>query len=276
MNADLAKPVSKSMLKQRIITALVLAPLFLLAVIYGQKLWFAAMVLLIGSVAIYEWLKINRLPPALAILNALVVGVLTAFLMQFLPQPVTYYVVAAVLIWVPVSVWLARHRWGYEQTGMQIMVKTLCGVTAIVLFMLSLQQLHQHEMGVFRVLSVVFLIWVADIGAYFSGKNFGRRKLAPAISPGKTWEGVIGAQIAVAIYAGVLAVLFDLNALKLVPVMMLVALLSVVGDLAASLGKRQAKVKDSSHILPGHGGVLDRFDSMIIAGPVYLILLSVL
>ncbi len=264
------------MLKQRIITALVLAPLFLLAVIYGQKLWFAAMVLLIGGVAVYEWLKINQLPVALAVLNALVITLLVGYLMRFLPQPENLYLGITLLIWLPVFVWLYHHRWGYKQSGVQIMVKTVYGVLAIVLFMLSLQQLHQDTMGVFRVLSVVFLIWVADIGAYFTGKNFGKHKLAPSISPGKTWEGVIGAQIVVAVYAVVLAAIFDLSALKLVPMMMLVALLSVVGDLAASLGKRQADVKDSSRILPGHGGVLDRFDSMIIAAPAYLILLGVL
>ncbi len=264
------------MLKQRIITALILAPVFLLVVIYGQKLWFAGMVLLIAAVAIYEWLKINQLPVALAVLNAVILSLLGAYLMQWLPQPTEYFLLVLLVAWLPALLWLYTNQWGYQQTGIQIMVKTLCGVLAILLFMLSMQQLHQHEMGVFRVLSLVFLIWVADIGAYFSGKNFGHRKLAINISPGKTWEGVIGAQLAVIIYAIVLAFMFEFNAFRLVAIMMLVSLLSVVGDLAASLGKRQAQVKDSSNILPGHGGVLDRFDSMIIAAPVYLILLGVL
>ncbi|KAA3644314.1 MAG: phosphatidate cytidylyltransferase [Proteobacteria bacterium] len=264
------------MLKQRIITALILAPLFLLIVIYGQKLWFAGMVLLIGGVAIFEWLKINQLPVGLAVFNAIILVVLCAYLMRWLPLSEFYFLLLSLLSWLPAFLWLRCHQWGYQQTSLQIMVKTLFGVLAILLFMLSMQQLHHHEMGVFRVLSLVFLIWVADIGAYFSGKNFGRHKLAVNISPGKTWEGVIGAQIAVIIYAVVLALMFNLNMLRLIPIIMLVALLSVVGDLTASLGKRQAKVKDSSKILPGHGGVLDRFDSMIIAAPVYLILLSVL
>lgn len=264
------------MLRQRILTSLILAPLFLVIVIYGQHLWFAGMVLLIGAVAIYEWLKINRLPTALAIFNAVILGLSSAYLMRLLPLPVVYFLSAALLVWIPAVLWLRFYRWGYQQTGLQIMVKTLCGVSAIILFMLSMQQLHQHDMGVFRVLSLVFLIWVADIGAYFSGKNFGRHKLALNISPGKTWEGVLGAQVAVAIYACVLAFLFDLTILRLVPVMMLVALLSVVGDLAASLGKRQADVKDSSQLLPGHGGILDRFDSMIIAAPTYLVLLGLI
>jgi len=264
------------MLKQRIITALILAPLFLLAIIYGQKYLFEVMLLLIGAVSIYEWLKINQLPVPIAVLNAFILSLFAAYLMRFLPQPAMYYALLSLLAWLPALLWLRYHQWGYQQTGLQIMVKTICGVFAILLFMLSMQQLHQHQMGVFRVLSLVFLIWVADIGAYFSGKNFGRRKLAIQISPGKTWEGVIGAQVAVVIYAIVLAFMFDLNALRLVPIMMLVALLSVIGDLSASLGKRQAQLKDSSQLLPGHGGILDRFDSMIIAAPVYLLLLGIL
>lgn len=264
------------MLKQRIITALLLAPLFLLIVIYGQTLWFAGMILLIGGVALYEWLKINQLPVALAVFNAIVLSLLTAYLMSWLPQPVIYFTALSAVAWLPALLWLKAHQWGYRQTGLQIMIKTLFGVVAILLFMVSMQQLHQNDAGVFRVLSLVFLIWVADIGAYFSGKNFGRRKLAVNISPGKTWEGVIGAQLAVAVYAIILALLFEYNVWRLTLIMMAVALLSVVGDLVASLGKRQAGVKDSSQLLPGHGGVLDRFDSMIIAAPVYLILLSVL
>lgn len=264
------------MLKQRIITALILAPLFLLIVIYGQNIGFAAMVLLIGAVAIFEWLKINQLPIAIVALNAVSITLLCGYLMRWLPQPLEYYWLLSALIWLPALLWLKNHQWGYQQKGLQIMIKTLCGVLAIMLFMLSMQQLHEHEMGVFRVLSLVFLIWVADIGAYFSGKNFGRHKLAVNISPGKTWEGVIGAQLFVAIYAMILAIVFQLSMFILIPIMMVVALFSVVGDLVASLGKRQAKVKDSSQILPGHGGILDRFDSMIIAAPLYLILLDAL
>ncbi|VAW47930.1 Phosphatidate cytidylyltransferase, partial [hydrothermal vent metagenome] len=122
-------------------------------------------------------------------------------------------------------------------------------------------------------LVLFLLIWVADIGAYISGKTMGKHKLAINISPGKTWEGVIGAQILVAVYAIVISQFMDLTWQKALLIMIPVALFSVVGDLAASLGKRQASVKDSSNLLPGHGGFIDRFDSLIAAAPLYFLLL---
>lgn len=265
------------MLKQRIITALILAPLFLLAVIYGQKYGFAALVLAITAAAIFEWLRINRLPTALTIINAFMLTVLTAYLMRFVVPFKDYVLLLSVMIiWLPALLWLRFYRWGYQQSGLQVMVKSLLGVAAIMLFALCMYQIHQQPQGILYILSLVFLVWIADIGAYIAGKNFGKHKLAINISPGKTWEGVIGAQIAVLIYAVVIGQFIDRPWYLLVPIMMLTALCSVVGDLTASLGKRQAEMKDSSQLLPGHGGVLDRFDSMIVAAPIYLLLLQLI
>jgi len=127
------------------------------------------------------------------------------------------------------------------------------------------------------VLAAMGVVWIADTAAYFAGRRFGRRKLAPRVSPGKTWEGVYGALFAVALYALALAPLAQragfegasgtATTLAFVVVVMLLAAVSVVGDLFESLLKRQAGVKDSGSLLPGHGGVLDRVDALLAAMP---------
>jgi phosphatidate cytidylyltransferase len=122
-----------------------------------------------------------------------------------------------------------------------------------------------HTRSPLLLLMVMALVWIADIGAYFFGRAFGRHKLAPAISPGKTWEGAVGGGIAV-LFIGLLVsqvfpVISGVSAWLLVPFLLLLTLFSIAGDLFESLIKRQAGLKDSSQLLPGHGGILDRIDS---------------
>jgi phosphatidate cytidylyltransferase len=126
------------------------------------------------------------------------------------------------------------------------------------------------------LLFALCLVWAADVGAYFAGRSFGHTKLAPQVSPGKTWEGVLGGLV----FAGLVALWgswwFALPALKLVPVCLVVVAFSVVGDLTESLLKRFAGLKDSGTLFPGHGGVMDRIDSLTSAMPVLLLGLQVL
>jgi phosphatidate cytidylyltransferase len=136
------------------------------------------------------------------------------------------------------------------------------------------------------VLSLMLVVWLADIGAYFAGKAFGRHKLAPAISPGKTWEGAVGGWLAVVIVASAAIVLhaFEptlysallerLGAVRTLVVLTILVVFSVVGDLFESMLKRQAGVKDSSGLLPGHGGVLDRIDALLPVLPLAMLLLG--
>ncbi len=262
------------MLKHRIITALLLAPVLLTIVIAGGHQWFAFLILVIQSAATYEWLKINQLKTPIAVINGLVISLFTLYLFDRFTLPATLWIWLYAAIWLLVVVWLKNHRWGYGNTTNQLMVKSVIGVLAIMLFALSMNQLYALESGRWWTLSLFFLIWVADIGAYVSGKTMGKNKLAINISPGKTWEGVIGAQVLVGIYAVVLTQFLDLSISKALLMMIPIALFSVVGDLAASLGKRQAGVKDSSNLLPGHGGFIDRFDSLIAAAPLYYFLLE--
>jgi phosphatidate cytidylyltransferase len=140
--------------------------------------------------------------------------------------------------------------------------------------------------GVPFVLSLLLLVWLADIGAYFSGKAFGKHKLAPAISPGKTWEGAIGGWLVVMIVALAAVVLHAFEptlysglwahwgALRALLALTLLVVFSVVGDLFESMMKRQAGVKDSSGLLPGHGGVLDRIDALLPVLPLAMLLLG--
>jgi phosphatidate cytidylyltransferase len=136
-----------------------------------------------------------------------------------------------------------------------------------------------HAVSVWLLLAVMALVWVADIAAYFSGRAFGKHKLAPSISPGKTWEGVAGAVVGVFIYGGIvlgfspLAGKLPLPIPVIVLVLALLTAVSVMGDLFESLLKRQAGIKDSSGLLPGHGGVLDRIDALTSALPLAALIL---
>jgi phosphatidate cytidylyltransferase len=144
---------------------------------------------------------------------------------------------------------------------------------------LAMQQIHALHIGsdwqgpgwLFYALS---LVWIADIGAYFSGKKFGKNKLAPHISPGKTKEGLVGAVVATSLYTLGASYYFELNtdrAIMLVMLSVILTLISVNGDLYISFLKREAGLKDSGCILPGHGGMLDRIDSVLAAMPVFLL-----
>jgi len=125
------------------------------------------------------------------------------------------------------------------------------------------------RLGVEYLLFTLLIVWVADGGAYFAGKQFGRVKLAPAISPGKTWEGVIGGLVLVSALAVGVGLCRDLNIGVFLPFCLAVAALSVVGDLTVSMFKRTAGMKDSGSLFPGHGGVLDRIDSVAAAAPLF-------
>lgn len=262
------------MLKQRIITALLLAPILLTIVIAGSPKWFALLIVIVQGAASYEWLKINQIKAPLAIFNGLVIAAFTWLLFNQQLLNINLEIVIYLVIWVLAVLWLANHRWGYDNKTLQLITKAAFGILAIMLFALAMYQIYALPQGNWWTLALFLLIWVADIGAYVSGKTMGKNKLAINISPGKTWEGVLGAQVLVAIYAVILTQFLDLTIGKALLMMIPIALFSVVGDLAASLGKRQAGVKDSSNLLPGHGGFIDRFDSLIAAAPLYYFLLE--
>jgi phosphatidate cytidylyltransferase len=123
------------------------------------------------------------------------------------------------------------------------------------------------------LLALLATIWIADSAAYFAGKNFGKHKLAPSISPGKTWEGVAGALIAVTLFGAILYFAFDVKSLAIFPMLWIITGFGVIGDLFESLMKRQANIKDSGDLLPGHGGILDRIDGIIPSLPIAILLI---
>jgi phosphatidate cytidylyltransferase len=123
--------------------------------------------------------------------------------------------------------------------------------------------------GPLLVFFLALLVCAADVGAYFAGRRFGRHKLAPRVSPGKTWEGAAGGAVVVALVAWIGALRFDLPVLAMMAFGIGIATVSVIGDLTESMFKRAAALKDSGGILPGHGGMLDRLDSVTAAAPLY-------
>jgi len=169
--------------------------------------------------------------------------------------------------------WLLALAWMlFFPTPIPMTITWLCGSLVLVPAWAALDQLYTQspELLVFALL----IVWFADIGAYFVGKGFGRVKLAPAISPGKTWEGVLGGLTAVTVLAAVGSAYFEVAVSVLVPFCLAVTMLSIVGDLTVSMFKRTAGVKDSGALFPGHGGVMDRIDSISAAAPLFALALT--
>ncbi len=257
------------MLKARIITALILlfgllAALFLLPT--PGWLVFCA---LICAGAAWEWGGLAAFPATSRGLFAVSMGaacVLAGFAVGLggaavLPAGVALFYVPSALFWLCVMpLWLAR-KWTLRHRA------AAAAIGFVVLVPPALALAHLRLMGPWVLLAVMAMVWVADISAYFAGRAFGRHKLAPGISPGKTWEGAVGAALGVLAFGGIVvsAAVENTSAVllaMLVPVLIGFTAVSIIGDLFESLLKRQAGVKDSGTILPGHGGILDRIDSL--------------
>lgn len=265
------------MLVTRIKTAAVLFILiFLVLFVLPGWTWIIFASLLAG-LGFWEWLRMTPVPytsPVLRIVLALLLGNLLAIVA--LAAPVFWMawltgislLVGSVFWLLVVPFWLVK-RWTLRQPVLHVIV----GLVLLVPAWCALVSMKSVPPEPWLLLATMAVPWIADIGAYFSGRQFGKRKLAPAISPGKTWEGVAGAAVCMLIYAVVLNQVGGIFTALSIPVLLLLLVLSVTGDLFESLMKRQAGIKDSSQLLPGHGGVLDRIDSQLSVLPVALLLI---
>lgn len=262
-------------LRQRIITALVLAPLFVSAVIYLPVTWFALLVGIVLALAAWEWAALIGQGGTLArgAYSLLIVALLV--LTQVLSSTLLSYSVngVALLFWLLAMLTVSRYQRQGDDGFRLPLPGVVMGLMVLLPAWISLNELRADEPdGVKSVLFLFILIWSADIAAYFCGRRWGRRKLCERVSPGKTWEGLYGALVAatgLAVITGLWLQLHWLDTLVFVAICMLTVLASITGDLLESLMKRLAGVKDSGSILPGHGGVLDRIDSLTAALPVF-------
>lgn len=261
-------------IRPRLLTAVVLIPLFVWGVLAMPPTYFAALLAAIVVIAAAEWGRLVDLSNGAQFVFVVVLALLLLLVMIAPPPPLlTHGIAVAAMVWWAIAIqWLRRYETG-EDIPRERWSGILIGVLVLVPPWAALTALHRDPLaGPSYVLFLFILIWAADSGAYFSGRRFGRRKLAPRTSPGKTWEGIAGGMAAASVVAVIGAWVFDMSfssAAAFVILCSIVVAISVVGDLVESLFKRIAGVKDSGRFLPGHGGALDRIDSITAAAPVF-------
>lgn len=254
------------MLLQRILTAIVAAALILLVLFAFPPPAAEAVIAAIMLAAAWEWAKFLSLYGVAArLVYVVAIGALLAAVTWLTPSPES----AAIILKIGLAWWFAALIWVFfYPTPISKPVGWICGALVLVPAYVALVSLYSLKPSL--LLFALIIIWAADTGAYFAGKSFGRVKLAPRISPKKTWEGVVGGLVAVVLVL-VAARLYwlDMDIAVIIPFCLAVATLSVVGDLTVSMFKRSAGLKDSGRVFPGHGGVLDRIDSVTAAAPLF-------
>lgn len=274
----MAKPESKSMLKLRVITSLVLAPFLIWLLFFSNQQAFMLATIAMVSIAAWEWARLSNLKNFIGqLMYALTLGLICYLINQYSSAVIEYL---DIIFWGSLVFWLLATaqifiypriplRW-QEHTP----IKLLIGFIILLPFWLALNVLYQIEPAPWFCLLSLSLVWAADIGAYFSGIHLGKNKLMPKVSPSKTLEGLLGGVIA-ALITGCIFLFFlkpsGSNGLWLT-LFVIASLISVTGDLFESLMKRHQGVKDSSQILPGHGGVMDRIDALTASLPIFLLL----
>lgn len=278
------------MLKYRLITAFVLIPIVIAALFLLPPVGFALVTLAVCMLSAWEWGQLAGLASrSQRIWLAILCGLLLALMMLTVPayRPFVTVWQAQYALWATLIWWLAAlllvlcyprsaTLWRDSQ-----LLRLAFGILTILPFfwgMLALRQHHydiNHFTGAWWLLYVMVLVWGADSGAYMFGRALGRHKLAPKVSPGKTWEGLIGGLVTSAVIAWLFGKYAPLDAapLTLLICSVVAALASVLGDLTESMFKREAGIKDSGHLIPGHGGILDRIDSLTAAVPVFACLM---
>lgn len=261
-------------LQQRTLTALLLAPLAIAGVLLLPTAFFAlalGSILLLGA---WEWASLGGMTARASRLTYVSLAGITLLLLWYVRSGewVTYAFLALTLWWCGAAMMMFRKTFVGVARGLDA---ALLGIGLVVLGGAWLAIVHLHgldDLGPWLALFFFLLIWTTDTAAYFVGRKWGRAKLAPVLSPGKTWAGVYGAFAGASMWGLILGWGLGLSPLRTglaVAVCVLTAGISVIGDLYESLLKRRRGLKDAGHLLPGHGGVLDRIDSLMAAAPVF-------
>lgn len=272
------------MLLPRVLTALVLLPL-LLGAIFGlssSHLYLAFCV--VGVLAAWEWCGFMGVNEAAkrALFTAAMSVVLAG--LWWLTQGAANAIWPALISlfwWCLALVLVIRFPASFPRGAWTVARMAPLGLVLIGTTLITVVALHRHANGPWRLMFMLFIVFAADVGAYLVGRNYGKRKLAPAVSPGKSIEGAIGGLVLVALWAAAAGpYVFQLDSLAqfalLIVVSVFTAAVSVIGDLTESLFKRLRGLKDSGTLLPGHGGILDRIDSILAAAPVFYLGVTVL
>lgn len=268
------------MLRTRLLTVATIFPLFLLALFYMPNSYWSALILLLMVTAAHEWARLFDISHAGSIAFAVVTLLIAWGLCRggdvLIPSTfaIQFACVVATMFWVIVAPYMLKNR---VHVSGRISVILLGWIVLIPLWVALVELRRFGPLYVFFAMGV---IWLADTAAYFSGRAFGKRKLAPDISPGKTVEGAFGALAVAVLYAAILVSLghrFGTMSLAGLPMMIagfvVIVVLSIVGDLFESWFKRQRGKKDSGSLFPGHGGILDRIDSLTSTMPVVVLAL---
>lgn len=264
------------MLKQRVITALVLAPLAIWSILFASQQGFTYGLAIVLFLATLEWNNFVVYKNKISGWLFSTVVTLSFLVLEYLSD-IAYIqsVIYLSLIWWLISLPLLFSfpfkptHWLQQQAS-----KIVIGFVMLLSTFLALNLLRNSEVfGINYVIYVLAIIWIADSGAYFTGRAWGKRKLLPNVSPGKSWEGVYGALLATlvtAFFALDFLNITSAQSLFFIVLTLVTVVYSVIGDLSESMFKRMVGVKDSGYILPGHGGILDRIDSLTSALPIFL------
>jgi len=270
------------LLIQRIITALILLPIVLAGLFFLEPDGFALFVAAVVALAAWEW---GRLAGFHRQVSRIIYALLVLSIIACVSQVDSSLILYAALAWWVVALFLVisfpRSSEFWASSGVRLVI----GVYVLVPFWVAIVTMRGADIVVYPGLSplwlifyTLFVVFAADTGAYFSGKAWGKSKLAPKVSPGKSWAGFWGGLCLACVLAVLASIQLDAPAgfyLQLVILTAITSIFSVVGDLTESMFKREAGVKDSSQLLPGHGGVMDRIDSLVAAFPVMTALLLI-
>ena len=269
--------MSNPALKKRVITALILAPTAISLVLLIPTFGWAIVTAVLCLLALWEWSRLSGLRDR-RVRGVLLALYLTAMGLLWIYRGSTIYwalMIAGALWWLVAIFWLRHFSYGAAPTPENTRIKLLVGLLMVLPAWTALVELHQGQpYGHFWALLAIMLVWAADTSAYFTGVRFGKTKLAPHISPGKTREGALGGLIGAGLTVLVGGWLLGVHGWMLLPLLILGLLsvsFSIIGDLFESLIKRHANVKDSGAMFPGHGGVFDRLDAIFAAMPVFVI-----
>ncbi len=270
------------MLRLRIITALCMVAIFLPALFLMPSMLFSIATVPLVLVAGWEWSRLVKIRSVIARIGYLLLIVMTLCAASlwlglpdaFDPQRAQQLLLVAVGVWAFIFLWIQ----GYPSSAILWSARPILGLLGLILLVftwIAIVTILNYQSGQWLLLLAIVIIVLADVGGFFAGKYFGKHKLAPIISPGKTWEGFVGGLLLEGVLVGSLVwYLSDhVTVLGLSLLVIPVALYSVLGDLFESMIKRHSGVKDSGRLLPGHGGVLDRIDGVMAALPMFGLIL---